>query len=42
VRIRAGRHPQAASWARDYVLEPPGDAEALAAFTDIANGDQPQ
>lgn len=41
-RIRAGRHPQAASWARDYVLEPPGDAEALAAFTDIANGDQPQ
>jgi predicted phosphodiesterase len=37
-RIRAGRHPQAASWAREYVLEPHGDAEALAAFTDIANG----
>jgi len=37
-RIRSGRHPQAAAWAREYVLEPHGDAEALAAFTDIADG----
>jgi predicted phosphodiesterase len=34
-RIESGRHPQAASWAQEYVLEPHGDAEALAAFTDL-------
>jgi len=40
-RIRSGRHPQAAEWAREYVLEPHGDAEALAAFTAIAKGAAP-
>jgi hypothetical protein len=31
-RIRAGDHPQAAAWARDYVLAPPTDEEALEAL----------
>jgi putative phosphoesterase len=31
-RIRAGRHPTAAEWAREYVVAPHGDAEALEAF----------
>jgi predicted phosphodiesterase len=32
-RIAASSHPGGAEWARDYVLEPPGDAEALEVFT---------
>ncbi|MGH8940394.1 MAG: metallophosphoesterase family protein, partial [Actinomycetes bacterium] len=32
-RIRAGLQPDAAQWAQDYVVSPPGDAEALAEFT---------
>lgn len=32
-RIRAGGHPAADEWARDYVVEPHGDAEALAVFS---------
>jgi predicted phosphodiesterase len=32
-RVAAGGHPRGAEWAHDYVLEPPGDAEALEAFT---------
>jgi predicted phosphodiesterase len=31
-RIAASQHPGGAEWARDYVLEPPGDAEALEVF----------
>lgn len=32
-RIRAGGHPHAEQWARDYVLDPPGDTDALEAFS---------
>jgi Calcineurin-like phosphoesterase superfamily domain len=31
-RIAGSRHPDGARWAREQVLEPPGDAEALEAF----------
>jgi predicted phosphodiesterase len=31
-RIAASRHPHGAKWAREQVLEPPGDAEALEYF----------
>jgi hypothetical protein len=31
-RIAASRHPHGATWAREQVLEPPGDAEALEYF----------
>jgi predicted phosphodiesterase len=37
-RIRAGSHPQADTWAQEYVLEPHSDAEALEAFTALAQG----
>lgn len=36
-RIRSGGHPDAAAWAADYVVAPPGDAEALAAFTPLVD-----
>ncbi len=36
-RIRSGGHPDAAAWADEYVLAPPGDAEALAVFTDLVD-----
>lgn len=36
-RIRSGGHPDAAAWARDYVVSPPDDAEALAVFTDLVD-----
>jgi putative phosphoesterase len=36
-RIRSGGHPGAAAWADEYVLAPPGDAEALAVFTDLVD-----
>jgi predicted phosphodiesterase len=32
-RIRAGRHAQRDQWAQQYVLKPPGDAEALEVFS---------
>jgi predicted phosphodiesterase len=38
-RIRAGRHPGAEAWAREYVLAPHSDAEALQAFTTWAQPD---
>jgi predicted phosphodiesterase len=31
-RIAASRHPRGAEWAREQVLDPPGDAEALEVF----------
>jgi predicted phosphodiesterase len=34
-RITAGPHPRAKEWAHDYVLNPPGDAEALEVFTKL-------
>jgi predicted phosphodiesterase len=37
-RIRAGGHPRAADWAQDYVLQPPGDAEALEVFRKLVAG----
>jgi predicted phosphodiesterase len=39
-RIAASRHPHGAEWARDYVLEPPGDTEALETFTARAAADR--
>jgi predicted phosphodiesterase len=36
-RIRSGGHPGAAAWAAEYVVAPPGDAEALAVFTDLVD-----
>ena len=36
-RIRSGGHPDAVAWANEYVLAPPGDAEALAVFTDLVD-----
>lgn len=36
-RIRSGAHPDAAAWAQDYVVTPPGDAEALEAFTGLVD-----
>jgi predicted phosphodiesterase len=38
-RIRAGRHAQRDQWAREYVLEPPGDAEALEVFHRFVRAD---
>ena len=35
-RIRAGAHPKAGEWAQEYVVEPHGDADALAAFTALS------
>ena len=32
-RIAGSGHPAGAEWAQDYVVSPPGDAEALEAFT---------
>jgi hypothetical protein len=34
-RIRAGGHPHADEWADTYVVNPPGDAEALEVFTPL-------
>jgi predicted phosphodiesterase len=36
-RIRAGAHPRAAAWADEYVVSPPGDAEALEVFTKLVD-----
>lgn len=36
-RIRAGGHPDAAAWAQDYLLSPPGDAAALETFTGLVD-----
>ena len=36
-RIAASRHPHGARWAREYVVEPPGDAEALEVFRALAD-----
>lgn len=36
-RIRAGAHPDAAEWAREYVVAPPSDAEALEVFTELVD-----
>jgi predicted phosphodiesterase len=36
-RISAGGYPGADVWARDYVLEPPSDAEALEVFGDLVD-----
>jgi predicted phosphodiesterase len=36
-RIGSGGHAHGAEWAREYVLEPPGDAEALEVFTALAD-----
>ena len=35
-RICAGAHPKAGVWAQEYVVEPHGDADALAAFTALS------
>jgi predicted phosphodiesterase len=37
VRITAGGHPDAAAWAQEYVLAPPGDAEALEVFSKLVD-----
>jgi predicted phosphodiesterase len=34
-RIAASAHARGAEWAREYVLEPPGDAEALEVFREL-------
>ena len=36
-RIAASRHPDGAGWAQEYVVSPPGDAEALEAFTPLVD-----
>ena len=36
-RIRSSAHPDAAAWAQDYVLAPPGDAEALEVFSKLVD-----
>ena len=36
-RIAASGHPQGAKWAREQVLEPPGDAEALEVFRELVD-----
>jgi predicted phosphodiesterase len=36
-RIRSGGHPDGTAWAAQYVVAPPGDAEALAVFTDLVD-----
>jgi putative phosphoesterase len=38
-RIRSGSHPRAAEWAREYVVAPHGDREALEAFSRLARTD---
>ncbi len=40
-RIRSSRHPAAAEWAQEYVVEPYGDAEALEVFTALVDPWQP-
>jgi predicted phosphodiesterase len=36
-RIAASRHPDGAGWAQVYVVSPPGDAEALVAFSPLVD-----
>jgi predicted phosphodiesterase len=36
-RITAGPHPEAAAWAEEYVIAPPGDAEALEVFSKLVD-----
>jgi predicted phosphodiesterase len=40
-RIAASGHARGADWAREYVLEPAGDAEALEAFRALVDVDSP-